>query len=149
MEEELEKFLMEQKERVAKDKASLLLQEPPYMEIRRRGVKFDELKENITLPSQKTTNNKEGCVRLSLPLGEEYERKKHQLQQELRQDYRRYMKQCAEDSGVSSGLKLPPKGESTGRQSVRQTHLFYLQTGTSHTCSTHDGTSEEHFLEES
>ncbi|XP_048083374.1 centrosome and spindle pole-associated protein 1 isoform X4 [Alosa alosa] len=111
MEEELEKFLMEQKERVAKDKASLLLQEPPYMEIRRRGVKFDELKENITLPSQKTTHNKEECVRLSLPLGEEYERKKQQLQQELRQDYRKYMvqKQCAEDSGVSSGRKLPPK----------------------------------------
>lgn len=30
---------------------------------------------------------------LSLPLGEEYERKKHKLKEELRQDYRRYLTQ--------------------------------------------------------
>ncbi|XP_062371640.1 centrosome and spindle pole-associated protein 1-like [Sardina pilchardus] len=102
---------MEQRERVAKDKATLLLQEPPYMEIRRRGVRGDQLKENITLPLWKTTPNKEECVGLSLPLGEEYERKKHQLQQELRHDYRRYMvqKQCAGEPGVSFTHKLPPK----------------------------------------
>lgn len=29
----------------------------------------------------------------SLPLGEEYERKKHKLKEELRQDYRRYLSQ--------------------------------------------------------
>lgn len=28
---------------------------------------------------------------VSLPLGEEYERKKHRLQEELRKDYRKYM----------------------------------------------------------
>lgn len=30
---------------------------------------------------------------LSLPLGEEYENKKHKLKEELRQDYRRYLSQ--------------------------------------------------------
>lgn len=30
---------------------------------------------------------------LSLPLGEDYERKKHKLKEELRQDYRRYLTQ--------------------------------------------------------
>lgn len=30
---------------------------------------------------------------LSLPLGEDYERKKHKLKEELRQDYRHYLTQ--------------------------------------------------------
>lgn len=34
-----------------------------------------------------------GDCGLSLPLGEEYERKKHKLKEELRQDYRRYLSQ--------------------------------------------------------
>lgn len=34
-----------------------------------------------------------GDYGLSLPLGEEYERKKHKLKEELRQDYRRYLSQ--------------------------------------------------------
>lgn len=37
--------------------------------------------------------NLSGDYGLSLPLGEEYERKKHKLKEELRQDYRRYLSQ--------------------------------------------------------
>jgi hypothetical protein len=32
---------------------------------------------------------------LSLPLGEDYEQKKHKLKEELRQDYRRYLTQVS------------------------------------------------------
>lgn len=82
MDEVLEKFLEEQKTKIAEEKACLE-QEPPYMEMRRRTGHVLQ-KENI--PPR--TSQQEG---LSLPLGEEYERKKHKLQEELRNDYRKYM----------------------------------------------------------
>ncbi|CAJ0966083.1 unnamed protein product [Ranitomeya imitator] len=49
---------------------------------------------------------------LSLPLGEDYERKKHKLKEELRQDYRRYLNQkhlrtTGEVDPVTHGLSLP------------------------------------------
>ncbi|KAA0718772.1 Centrosome and spindle pole associated protein 1 [Triplophysa tibetana] len=82
MDEVLEKFLEDQKMKIAEEKACLE-QDPPYMEIRRRkdhGLQ----KENLhPITSQQDA--------VSLPLGEEYERKKHRLQEELRKDYRKYM----------------------------------------------------------
>uniref|UniRef100_A0A3P9I4H4 Uncharacterized protein n=1 Tax=Oryzias latipes TaxID=8090 RepID=A0A3P9I4H4_ORYLA len=73
---ELENFIRERKARVVLDKASLE-QDPPYMEIK---------KENI--PPKSIGQGRES---VGLPLGVEYEKKKHQLQRELRMDYRRYM----------------------------------------------------------
>ncbi|XP_058650413.1 centrosome and spindle pole-associated protein 1 isoform X1 [Onychostoma macrolepis] len=81
MDEVLEKFLEHQKSKIAEEKACLE-QEPPYMEMRRR-TGHALLKENI--PPR--TSQQDG---VSLPLGEEYERKKHKLQEELRNDYRKY-----------------------------------------------------------
>ncbi|XDV27834.1 hypothetical protein PO909_031310 [Leuciscus waleckii] len=82
MDEVLEKFLEDQKTKIAEEKACLE-QEPPYMEMRRRTGHVLQ-KENIS----PCTNQQDG---LSLPLGDEYERKKHKLQEELRKDYRKYM----------------------------------------------------------
>ncbi|XP_038157389.1 centrosome and spindle pole-associated protein 1-like isoform X2 [Cyprinodon tularosa] len=92
MEDELEKFIRESKARVAEDKACLE-QEPPYMEImakpsRTRG---SSVKENI--PPRTANQAKEESCSAGLPLGAEYEKKKHRLQNELRMDYRRYMAQ--------------------------------------------------------
>ncbi|XP_016303835.1 centrosome and spindle pole-associated protein 1 isoform X2 [Sinocyclocheilus anshuiensis] len=81
MDEVLEKFLEDQKSKIAEEKASLE-QEPPYMEMRRRTGHVLQ-KENI--PPR--TSQQDG---VSLQLGEEYERKKHKLQEELRNDYRKY-----------------------------------------------------------
>ncbi|XP_067308605.1 centrosome and spindle pole associated protein 1 isoform X2 [Pseudorasbora parva] len=82
MDEILEKFLEDQKTKIAEEKACLE-QEPPYMEMRRRTGHILQ-KENI--PPR--ASQQDG---VSLPLGEEYERKKHKLQEELRKDYRKYM----------------------------------------------------------
>ncbi|XP_043076914.1 centrosome and spindle pole-associated protein 1 isoform X2 [Puntigrus tetrazona] len=81
MDEVLEKFLEDQKSKLAEEKACLE-QEPPYMEMR-RGTGHALQKENI--PPR--ISQQDG---VSLPLGEEYERKKHKLQEELRNDYRKY-----------------------------------------------------------
>ncbi|XP_023373313.1 centrosome and spindle pole-associated protein 1 isoform X2 [Otolemur garnettii] len=50
-------------------------------------------KENIPPNSQQTMGSLGIDYGLSLPLGEDYERKKHKLKEELRQDYRRYLTQ--------------------------------------------------------
>ncbi|XP_028832571.1 centrosome and spindle pole-associated protein 1 isoform X2 [Denticeps clupeoides] len=91
MDDELDKFLAEQKAKVAADKISLL-QDPPYMEMRRQGAKTS-MKENLPPQHQRALQKKDECTGLSLPLGQDYEHKKHRLQQELRLDYRRYMAQ--------------------------------------------------------
>ncbi|XP_065122780.1 centrosome and spindle pole associated protein 1 isoform X1 [Paramisgurnus dabryanus] len=83
MDEVLEKFLKDQKIKIAEEKASLK-QDPPYMEIRRHKERGHLQKENI----HPITSQQDGA---SLPLGEEYERKKHKLQEELRKDYRKFM----------------------------------------------------------
>ncbi|XP_041102625.1 centrosome and spindle pole-associated protein 1 [Polyodon spathula] len=119
MADELEIFLEEQKARFARDKANQE-QDLPYMEIRIKPdpVYNSSIKENIPpskWPStEKLHNNnvKEENSDLSLPLGYEYERKKHKLKQELRQDYRRYMaqKNYTSTSGAdpnTQGLSLP------------------------------------------
>nr|XP_015209218.1 PREDICTED: centrosome and spindle pole-associated protein 1 isoform X2 [Lepisosteus oculatus]XP_015209220.1 PREDICTED: centrosome and spindle pole-associated protein 1 isoform X2 [Lepisosteus oculatus]XP_015209221.1 PREDICTED: centrosome and spindle pole-associated protein 1 isoform X2 [Lepisosteus oculatus]XP_015209222.1 PREDICTED: centrosome and spindle pole-associated protein 1 isoform X2 [Lepisosteus oculatus]XP_015209223.1 PREDICTED: centrosome and spindle pole-associated protein 1 isof len=100
MDDELEMFLEEQKAKVAREKASLE-HDPPYMEIKTKAdnVYNSAIKENIPpykwSSPQKPQNEhgKDETYGLSLPLGEDYERKKHKLKQELRQDYRRYMAQ--------------------------------------------------------
>ncbi|XP_052403540.1 centrosome and spindle pole-associated protein 1 isoform X4 [Carassius gibelio] len=81
MDEVLEKFLEDQKSKIAEEKACLE-QEPPYMEMRRRTGHVLQ-KENIPPHASQQDG-------VSLPLGEEYERKKHKLQEELRNDYRKY-----------------------------------------------------------
>ncbi|KAM9304204.1 centrosome and spindle pole-associated protein 1 isoform 4-T4 [Morus bassanus] len=99
MAEDLDKFIEDQKAKLAQDKAELE-NDPPYMEMRNKeSEKLSETskmlismaKENIPPNSQQ--NYPSGDYGLSLPLGEEYERKKHKLKEELRQDYRRYLSQ--------------------------------------------------------
>ncbi|XP_059717738.1 centrosome and spindle pole-associated protein 1 isoform X9 [Haemorhous mexicanus] len=99
MAEDLEKFIEDQKAKLAQDKAELE-NDPPYMEMRsKESEKLSETskmlismaKENIPPNSQQ--NYSLGDYGVSLPLGEEYERKKHKLKEELRQDYRRYLSQ--------------------------------------------------------
>ncbi|KFM00892.1 Centrosome and spindle pole-associated protein 1 [Aptenodytes forsteri] len=99
MADDLDKFIEDQKAKLAQDKAELE-NDPPYMEIRNKeSAKLFETskmlismaKENIPPNSQQ--NYLSGDYGLSLPLGEEYERKKHKLKEELRQDYRRYLSQ--------------------------------------------------------
>ncbi|KFP44586.1 Centrosome and spindle pole-associated protein 1, partial [Chlamydotis macqueenii] len=99
MVDDLDKFIEDQKAKLAQDKAELE-NDPPYMEMRNKELeKLSETskmfismaKENIPPNSQQ--NYSLGDYGLSLPLGEEYERKKHKLKEELRQDYRRYLSQ--------------------------------------------------------
>ncbi|XP_074997800.1 centrosome and spindle pole-associated protein 1 isoform X8 [Calonectris borealis] len=99
MADDLDKFIEDQKAKLAQDKAELEYY-PPYMEMRNKeSEKLSETskmlismaKENIPPNSQQ--NYPLGDYGLSLPLGEEYERKKHKLKEELRQDYRRYLSQ--------------------------------------------------------
>uniref|UniRef100_A0A8C2BGB0 Uncharacterized protein n=1 Tax=Cyprinus carpio TaxID=7962 RepID=A0A8C2BGB0_CYPCA len=78
----LEKFLEDQKTKLAEEKACLE-QEPPYMEMRRQT---GHILQKDNMPSR--TSQQDG---VSLPLREQYERKKHKLQEELRNDYRKYM----------------------------------------------------------
>ncbi|XP_060631410.2 centrosome and spindle pole-associated protein 1 isoform X2 [Anolis sagrei] len=98
MAEDLDQFLEDQKAKLAQDKARLE-NDPPYMEMQNKSTeKLSETskmlismaKENIPPNSQETGVHDYG---LSLPLGEEYEYKKHKLKEELRQDYRRYLSQ--------------------------------------------------------
>ncbi|XP_042638102.1 centrosome and spindle pole-associated protein 1 [Orycteropus afer afer] len=101
MADNLDEFIEERKAKLAKDKAELE-GDPPYMELKGKAseklsenskILISMAKENIPPNSQQTG----GCLGidygLSLPLGEDYERKKHKLKEELRQDYRRYLTQ--------------------------------------------------------
>ncbi|XP_034618941.1 centrosome and spindle pole-associated protein 1 isoform X4 [Trachemys scripta elegans] len=99
MANDLDQFIEDQKAKLAHNKAELE-NDPPYMEIRSKGAdKLSETskalismaKENIPPNSQQNYLLDE--YGLSLPLGDEYERKKHKLKEELRQDYRRYLSQ--------------------------------------------------------
>ncbi|XP_053322946.1 centrosome and spindle pole-associated protein 1 isoform X2 [Spea bombifrons] len=104
MGEQLDRFIEEQKAKLAQDKSELE-KDPPYMEIRRKwsfdGVKpqLAVAKENIppNWQSQKDVasvkQTGDSAYGLSLPLGDEYERKKHKLKEELRRDYRQYLNQ--------------------------------------------------------
>ncbi|XP_029581625.1 centrosome and spindle pole-associated protein 1 isoform X5 [Salmo trutta] len=107
MDDELEKFIQQQKARVAEDKASLE-QDPPYLEIRTKDYKAnDPTFTNIPTFKSSTAQGKEENCCLSLPLGEDYERKKQKLQQELRLDYRRYVTQKKHLNAAEPDPSLP------------------------------------------
>nr|XP_011740448.1 centrosome and spindle pole-associated protein 1 isoform X12 [Macaca nemestrina] len=108
MADNLDEFIEERKAKLAKDKAELE-SDPPYMEMKDKlSEKFSEnskilismAKENIPPNSQQTRGSLGIDYGLSLPLGDDYERKKHKLKEELRQDYRRYLTQ-----GITQGKR--------------------------------------------
>ncbi|XP_059749254.1 centrosome and spindle pole-associated protein 1 isoform X12 [Bos taurus] len=101
MADNLDEFIEERKVRLARDKAELE-SDPPYMEMKGKAseklsenskILISMAKENIPPNSQQTRRSLGIDYGLSLPLGEEYEQKKHKLKEELRQDYRRYLTQ--------------------------------------------------------
>uniref|UniRef100_A0A9L0IUU7 Centrosome and spindle pole associated protein 1 n=1 Tax=Equus asinus TaxID=9793 RepID=A0A9L0IUU7_EQUAS len=101
MTDNLDEFIEERKAKLAKDKAELE-SDPPYMEMKGEAseklsenskILISMAKENIPPNSQQTRGSLGIDYGLSLPLGEDYERKKHKLKEELRQDYRRYLTQ--------------------------------------------------------
>ncbi|XP_054841037.1 centrosome and spindle pole-associated protein 1 isoform X2 [Eublepharis macularius] len=105
MADNLDQFIDDQKVKLAQDKAKLE-NDPPYMEMRNKSAEkltetsrmlISMAKENIPPNNQETDAFEYG---LSLPLGEEYEHKKHKLKEELRQDYRSYLSQ-----GISQARK--------------------------------------------
>ncbi|XP_009993897.1 PREDICTED: centrosome and spindle pole-associated protein 1 [Chaetura pelagica] len=138
MADDLQKFIEEQKAKLAQDKAELE-NDPPYMEMRdKESEKLSEMskmlismaKENIPPNSQQ--NCPSGDYGLSLPLGEEYERKKHKLKEELRQDYRRYLSQgisqakrkknyltTGEVNPYTQGLSLPIDERRSAKEKLR------------------------------
>ncbi|XP_060241864.1 centrosome and spindle pole-associated protein 1 isoform X13 [Meriones unguiculatus] len=101
MADSLDEFIEEQKVKLARDKAELE-SDPPYMEMKGKAseklsenskILISMAKENIPPNSQQPKGSLGIDYGLSLPLGEDYERKKHKLKEELRQDYRRYLTQ--------------------------------------------------------
>nr|XP_024648709.1 centrosome and spindle pole-associated protein 1 isoform X13 [Macaca nemestrina] len=120
MADNLDEFIEERKAKLAKDKAELE-SDPPYMEMKDKlSEKFSEnskilismAKENIPPNSQQTRGSLGIDYGLSLPLGDDYERKKHKLKEELRQDYRRYLTQTnflstSETDPSTLGVSLP------------------------------------------
>uniref|UniRef100_A0A4X2LEY2 Centrosome and spindle pole associated protein 1 n=1 Tax=Vombatus ursinus TaxID=29139 RepID=A0A4X2LEY2_VOMUR len=120
MADNLDQFIEDQKAKLTKDKAELE-KDPPYMDIKSNAVeKLSEnskilvsmAKENIPPNRQENRGSLGIDYGLSLPLGEEYERKKHKLKEELRQDYRRYLTQknfvtTSEIDPSSLGVSLP------------------------------------------
>ncbi|XP_078208718.1 centrosome and spindle pole-associated protein 1 isoform X18 [Callithrix jacchus] len=108
MADNLDEFIEERKAKLAKDKAELE-SDPPYMEMKGKlSEKLSEnskilismAKENIPPNSQQTRGSLGIDYGLSLPLGEDYERKKNKLKEELRQDYRHYLTQ-----GITQGKR--------------------------------------------
>ncbi|XP_030302071.1 centrosome and spindle pole-associated protein 1 [Calypte anna] len=138
MEDDLDKFIEDQKAKLAQDKAEFE-NDPPYMEIRNKESErlsetskmlISMAKENIPPNSQQ--NYPLGDYGLSLPLGEEYERKKHKLKEELRQDYRRYLSQgisqakrkknyltTGEVDLYTQGLSLPIDERRSAKEKLR------------------------------
>ncbi|XP_016061927.1 PREDICTED: centrosome and spindle pole-associated protein 1 isoform X5 [Miniopterus natalensis] len=120
MADNLDKFIEERKAKLAQDKAELE-SDPPYMEVKGKAseklsenskILISMAKENIPPNSQQTRGSLGLDYGLSLPLGEDYERKKHKLKEELRQDYRRYLTQknflsTSETDPSTLGVSLP------------------------------------------
>ncbi|XP_010987471.3 centrosome and spindle pole-associated protein 1 isoform X3 [Camelus dromedarius] len=124
MADNLDEFIEERKAKLAEDKAELE-SDPPYMEM--KGKPSEKLSENSKIlismakenipPNSQQTRGSLGMslgidYGLSLPLGEDYERKKHKLKEELRQDYRRYLTQknflsTSETDPSALGVSLP------------------------------------------
>ncbi|XP_055038709.2 centrosome and spindle pole associated protein 1 isoform X3 [Misgurnus anguillicaudatus] len=103
-------------------------EEAPYMEMKTSFNKKNPEKENIrpankTQPSQGKQITEEN-LGLSLPLGEEYERKKQKLKQELRLDYRRFMSEkkypsIAESPSHSRMLSLPIREHKSAKEKLQ------------------------------
>ncbi|XP_065759574.1 centrosome and spindle pole-associated protein 1 isoform X10 [Muntiacus reevesi] len=120
MADNLDEFIEERKAKLARDKAELE-SDPPYMEMKgKTSEKLSEnskilismAKENIPPNSQQTRGSLGIDYGLSLPLGEDYEQKKHKLKEELRQDYRHYLTQknflsTSETDPSTLGVSLP------------------------------------------
>ncbi|XP_076780493.1 centrosome and spindle pole-associated protein 1 isoform X4 [Arvicanthis niloticus] len=120
MADSLDEFIEEQKAKLAKDKAELE-SDPPYMEMKGKAseklsenskILISMAKENIPPNSQQPKGSLGIDYGLSLPLGEDYEQKKHKLKEELRQDYRRYLTQknflsTGETDPSTLGVSLP------------------------------------------
>ncbi|XP_045416507.1 centrosome and spindle pole-associated protein 1 isoform X2 [Lemur catta] len=114
MADNLDEFIEERKAKLAKDKAELE-SDPPYLEMKGKAseklsenskILISMAKENIPPNSQQTMGSLGIDYGLSLPLGEDYERKKHKLKEELRQDYRRYLTQGITQAKRKERLKL-------------------------------------------
>ncbi|KAM6281293.1 centrosome and spindle pole-associated protein 1 [Porphyrio hochstetteri] len=138
MADELDKFIEEQKVKLAQDKAELE-NDPPYMEMRNK--ESEELSETskmlISMAKENIPpNNQQNCplgdCGLSLPLGEEYEQKKHRLREELRQDYKQYLSQgisqakrkknyltTGEVDPYTQGLSLPIDERRSAKEKLR------------------------------
>ncbi|XP_017935088.2 centrosome and spindle pole-associated protein 1 isoform X2 [Manacus vitellinus] len=130
MADDLDKSIEEHKAKFAQDKAELE-NDPPYMEMRNkeseklsetRKMLISMAKENIPPNSQQ--NYPLGDYGMSLPLGEEYERKKHKLKEELREDYRRYLSQknyltTGEVDPYTQGLSLPIDERRSAKEKLR------------------------------
>ncbi|XP_036622466.1 centrosome and spindle pole-associated protein 1 isoform X3 [Trichosurus vulpecula] len=120
MADNLDQFIEDQKAKLTKDRAELE-KDPPYIDIKSNAVeKISEnskilismAKENIPPNHQENRGSLGIDYGLSLPLGEDYERKKHKLKEELRQDYRRYLTQknfvaATEIDPSNLGVSLP------------------------------------------
>ncbi|XP_030071137.1 centrosome and spindle pole-associated protein 1 isoform X2 [Microcaecilia unicolor] len=137
MGEDLDQFIEDQKAKLAHDRADLE-RDPPYMEIRSKNDEplsvSDKLilmaKENIppNIQPKKEINQlsltHEEDYGTSLPLGEEYERKKHKLKEELRQDYRQYLSEknfrsTGEVDACTRGLSLPIAERLSAKERLR------------------------------
>ncbi|XP_016350800.1 centrosome and spindle pole-associated protein 1 isoform X1 [Sinocyclocheilus anshuiensis] len=99
-------------------------EEAPYMEMKTSFGNKENIKPaNKTQPSQ-LKQTKEESFGLSLPLGEEYERKKQKLKQELRLDYRRFMSEkknliIADPLPQSHMLSLPIKERRSAKEKLQ------------------------------
>ncbi|XP_018409709.1 PREDICTED: centrosome and spindle pole-associated protein 1 [Nanorana parkeri] len=146
MGDDLDHFIEEQRTKLAQDKAAME-KDPPYMEIRSKRLENTRdadrpraytLKENIPPdrhPQKETAQviqSEDVSYGLSLPLGEDYERKKHKLKEELRQDYRRYLTKgnaqakrkkhlasTGEVNPATQGLSLPIGERLSGKERLR------------------------------
>ncbi|XP_074841844.1 centrosome and spindle pole-associated protein 1 isoform X2 [Carettochelys insculpta] len=138
MANDLDQFIEDQKTKLAQDKAELE-NDPPYMELRSKGgeklsetskVLISMAKENIPPNSQQ--NYYLDGYGLSLPLGDDYERKKYKLKEELRQDYRQYLSQgilqakrkkshlsTSEVDPYTLGLSLPISERRSAQEKLR------------------------------
>uniref|UniRef100_A0A8C5PML4 Centrosome and spindle pole associated protein 1 n=1 Tax=Leptobrachium leishanense TaxID=445787 RepID=A0A8C5PML4_9ANUR len=129
MGEELDHFLEEQKAKLAQDRVHLE-NDLPYMEIRSPPNIQDSTTKESTRPTwqrpKEAAPMKQGDsgYSSSLPLGEEYEKKKQKLIEELRLDYRRYLNQkhlnlTGEVDATTHGLSLPIGERLSGKERLR------------------------------
>ncbi|KAJ8413379.1 hypothetical protein AAFF_G00093750 [Aldrovandia affinis] len=123
--DELRSFQEEERGKMGKEKVPLH-QDPPYMEIRTRtdNALNTETKENCPQSKLSLAQKVEMNYGLSLPLGDDYEKKKQKLQQELRMDYRRYMAQEKDLNGdvsdlFAKGLSLPIGERKSAKDRLR------------------------------